>query len=81
MKFFRSFEKREKMLTGAEKYGKLYFAQSEKQSRVSTLTIAQMSDYWFNIVTCRSFLYRICYVVRLGGYEIHSFFMLLQRET
>lgn len=37
------------MLTEAGKYGKLYFAQSEKQSRVSTLTIAQVSDYWFDI--------------------------------
>ncbi len=32
------------MLTEAGKYGKLYLAQSEKQSRVSTLTIAQVSD-------------------------------------
>ena len=43
------------MLTEAGKYGKLYFAQSEKQSRVSTLTIAQVSDYWSDIVTCRKF--------------------------
>lgn len=43
------------MLTEAGKYGKLYFAQSEKQSRVSTLTIAQVSDYWSDIVTCRQF--------------------------
>lgn len=69
------------MLTEAGKYGKLYLAQSEKQSRVSTLTIAQASDYWFNIVTYRSFLYRVCNVVTLGGYEIHSFFMLVRRET
>ena len=33
------------MLTEAGKYGKLYFAQSEKQSRVSTLTLAQTRDY------------------------------------
>lgn len=33
------------MLTEAGKYGKLYLAQSEKQSRVSTLTIAQARDY------------------------------------
>lgn len=39
------------MLTEAGKYGKLYFAQSEKQSRVSTLTIAQSGDYWFDIET------------------------------
>ena len=45
----------EKMLTEAGKYGKLYLAQSEKQSRVSTLTIAQVSDYWSDIVTCRKF--------------------------
>lgn len=37
------------MLTEAGKYGKLYFAQSEKQSRVSTLTIAQSGDYWSDI--------------------------------
>ena len=43
------------MLTEAGKYGKLYLAQSEKQSRVSTLTIAQVSDYWSDIVTCRKF--------------------------
>ena len=35
------------MLTEAGKYGKLYFAQSEKQSRVSTLTGAQIRDSWF----------------------------------
>lgn len=39
------------MLTEAGKYGKLYLAQSEKQSRVSTLTIAQSGDYWFDIET------------------------------
>lgn len=43
------------MLTEAGKYGKLYLAKSEKQSRVSTLTIAQVSDYWSDIVTCRKF--------------------------
>lgn len=37
------------MLTEAGKYGKLYFAQSEKQSRVSTLTIARLGDYWSDI--------------------------------
>lgn len=37
------------MLTEAGKYGKLYFAQSEKQSRVSTLTIARSGDYWSDI--------------------------------
>ena len=68
------------MLTEAGKYGKLYLAQSEKQSRVSTLTIAQVSDYWI-LLHAESFLYRLCYVVRLGGYEIHSFFMLVRRET
>lgn len=29
--------------------------KAKKQSRVSTLTIAQVSDYWSDIVTCRKF--------------------------
>ena len=33
------------------------------------------------LLHAESFLYRLCYVVRLGGYEIHSFFMLVRRET
>ena len=32
---------------------RLIFAQSEKQSRVSTLTIAQSGVYWFDIDTER----------------------------
>ena len=40
-----------KMLTVKDKYGKLFKAKSKKQSRVSTLTIAQAGDYWSDIET------------------------------
>ena len=32
-------------------YDKLFKAKSKKQSRVSTLTIAQAGDYWSDIET------------------------------
>ena len=39
------------MLTSISRCGKLFKAKSKKQSRVSTLTIAQTGDYWFDIET------------------------------
>lgn len=36
-------------LTLVSTCGKLFKAKSKKQSRVSTLTIAQAGDYWFDI--------------------------------
>ena len=59
------------MLTEAGKYGKLYFAQSEKQSRVSTLTAAQLSDWWSDIDN-KELLLELLHLS--GGYDIHSFF-------
>ena len=41
------------MLTQHGKHGKLFKAKSKKQSRVSTLTIAQAGDYWSDIETRR----------------------------
>ena len=46
------FEKIEKyLLTSADRCVKLFKAKSKKQSRVSTLTIAQAGDYWSDIET------------------------------
>ena len=50
-----------KVLTGKSGYGRLDVALSKKQSRVSTLTIAQVSDYWSDIDNAAGFLYRSCY--------------------
>lgn len=39
------------MLTSSANCVKLFKAKSKKQSRVSTLTIAQVGDYWSDIET------------------------------
>ena len=67
------------MLTEAGKYGKLYFVQSEKQSRVSTLTIAQARDY--GLIT-KNFLsdFPKWFYWLSGGYDIHSFFCVSHRK-
>ena len=66
-----------KVLTEVVGCGKLYIALSKKPSRVSTLTAAQMSDWWSDIDK-KNFCWKFVYLS--GGYDIHSFFCVSHRK-
>ena len=65
------------MLTGKSGYGRLDVALSKKQSRVSTLTAAQLSDGWSDIDN-KELLLELLHLS--GGYDIHSFFCVSHRK-